>query len=438
MPVQLSKLLSKLSVEEGELPSLTPPCTPCTPNAPAQLCSPIFSPSAHSKQGDAFVFQPTGHPKQAKIDGEVWPPIFKPEFVRSAKKLVPLASDVLVCTYPKCGTTWIQHICSQLLNDEYGPEVGKELCVTSPMIERMGGKFVDNLKHPRLLKTHFSYGNCPKSSQAKYIFCVRNPKDCLTSYFHHNRNFKIYEWSDGDFEVFFDLFVNGKLAFGDYFSHLREWLAHRNDSNVLFLRYEDMYADLESAIVKIGNFLGGRAQKITSDPELLEHIVEESKIDAMKQNQTRWFPGSILHKPTFIRKGGSRDWKNHMTKEQSDLMDRVFRERMADTIAADWWKSEMAWEDQSEELIDESESVYSSTHDDEGVDISQRFSQSSLPSDNEDSDTESRRNSFAVSRAQIALCIPAQNHSDRRSSFESTISSGYQSRCSSYASLPIQ
>jgi hypothetical protein len=64
--------------------------------------------------------------------------------------------------------------------------------MVSPMIERMGGKFADNISHPRLLKTHFSYKNCPKSEKAKYIYAVRNPKDCLTSYFFHNRNFKIY------------------------------------------------------------------------------------------------------------------------------------------------------------------------------------------------------------------------------------------------------
>lgn len=104
------------------------------------------------------------------------------------------------------------------------------------MIERMGGKFVDNLKHPRLLKTHFNYANCPKNPQSKYIFAVRNPKDCLTSYFHHNRNFKIYEWSNGDFDTFFELFMSSQLGFGDYFEHLLSWLPHIYDENVLFIK----------------------------------------------------------------------------------------------------------------------------------------------------------------------------------------------------------
>lgn len=39
--------------------------------------------------------------------------------------MTPRDSDIFVCTYPKCGTTWIQHICSQLLTDNYGPQVGQ-------------------------------------------------------------------------------------------------------------------------------------------------------------------------------------------------------------------------------------------------------------------------------------------------------------------------
>lgn len=52
-------------------------------------------------------------------------------------------------------------------------------------------------------------------------------------------------------KVFFDLFINGQLAFGDYFDHLLTWLSHLNDENVLFVKYEEMYADLESHIYKV-------------------------------------------------------------------------------------------------------------------------------------------------------------------------------------------
>ncbi|KAK0407655.1 hypothetical protein QR680_003516 [Steinernema hermaphroditum] len=331
MPEPASTLLGHFEIDDRDLPSLAHESPPCSPYLQ-----------------EAHVYQNPGEPKQSVIDGEIWPPVFKTEFVRSAKALQVLDSDVFVCTYPKCGTTWIQHICSQLLRPNYGPDVGKasELYVTSPMIERMGAQFCENIDQPRLLKTHFNYQNTPKNPQAKYIYAVRNPKDCLTSYFFHNRNFKIYDWEEGEFDTFFRMFINSELAFGDYFDHLLSWLPRIHDDNVLFLTYEDMVADLTTAVVKIGHFLGGRAAELVNDPVTLRKIVDESTIDSMKQNQGRWFPSANLRAQTFIRKGGSRDWKNYFTREQSDQLDAVFRTRLAGTIAAKWWHAEMRWDDE--------------------------------------------------------------------------------------------
>lgn len=44
---------------------------------------------------------------------------------------------------------------------------------------------------------------------------------------------------------------------------------------------------------------------------------------------------------TFVRKGGSRDWKNHFSREQSDRLDALFQSKLAGTPAANWWESEM-------------------------------------------------------------------------------------------------
>lgn len=48
---------------------------PSTDRKPTPSCSPEI-------QNSPFVFQNIGQPKQSRIDGEVWPPIFKPEFIR--------------------------------------------------------------------------------------------------------------------------------------------------------------------------------------------------------------------------------------------------------------------------------------------------------------------------------------------------------------------
>ncbi|XGW06131.1 hypothetical protein V3C99_016452 [Haemonchus contortus] len=392
-----------LKLDETEMPSCdrTPPCTPKTPCSPLELQNTNF---CFRKGPDVpVIYQPEGHPRQAVIDGDIWPPIFKPQHVRSAKMMQVEDDDIFIATYPKCGTTWLQHICHQLLRGEdYRAEEGNEMCVQSPMIERMGAKFLSTVTHPRILKTHFSVLNVPKSTKAKYIYCVRNPKDCCTSYFHHNRNFKIYNFADGEWDTFVDLFLSGQLAFGDYFDHLLGWIPLIEEPNVLFLMYEDMVKDLEGSIYKIGMFLGGEAEKLVKDPARLEVVVQNSGIEAMKKDQKRWFPESqfFRHKSEFIRKGGSRDWKNYFTREQSDRMDALFRTRLAGTVAEKWWQEEMAWDQLP---------IFALNH----LDL------------DDDIQSVSRRGSFSLQVDSIKE--PNSHLSDRRSSYASLLSTGYGS-----------
>uniref|UniRef100_A0A914WAE2 Sulfotransferase domain-containing protein n=1 Tax=Plectus sambesii TaxID=2011161 RepID=A0A914WAE2_9BILA len=126
---------------------------------------------------EALIRQPPGHPKHKCFFNHIWSPIFTPELIRSAKSYEPEKGDVFIATYPKCGTTWTQHICSQLMIEDYEPTDGKELFITSPMIDEKGAEFVKQLPSPRLLKTHFEWTDVPKSKDAKYIFVCRNPKD---------------------------------------------------------------------------------------------------------------------------------------------------------------------------------------------------------------------------------------------------------------------
>jgi len=154
-----------------------------------------------------------------------------------------------------------------------------------------------------------------------------------------------YDFADGDFDTFFDLFAEGKLAYGDYFDHLRGWLEHINDPNVLALRYEDMLDDLAGNVVKLGKFIGGRAGERVDDEEVVERIVNNSSFDAMKQDQSRWVPKAYMNttQGTFIRKGKERDWINHLSNEQSDQIDNLFRHKMQGTVAEHWWETQMSW-----------------------------------------------------------------------------------------------
>lgn len=99
------------------------------------------------------------------------------------------------------GTHWIWEMCQMLIKGEaeYHSKA-KESC----MIEfHMPDEFND-MRRPRVFNTHFTPICMPKKAiekKCKFILLLRNPKDIVTSMYHHLVNTKITldestTWSD--------------------------------------------------------------------------------------------------------------------------------------------------------------------------------------------------------------------------------------------------
>jgi hypothetical protein len=73
-----------------------------------------------------------------------------------------------------------------------------------------------------------------------------------------------------------------KNEFASYFVHLLSWCEHRNDSNVLFLFFEDMKDDLESAVRMVAAFMG------IQDEERIKKAVKMSSFEFMKGNESKF------------------------------------------------------------------------------------------------------------------------------------------------------
>ena len=154
---------------------------------------------------------------------------------------------------------------------------------------------------------------------------IRNPRDVAVSYFHHDRSipmYPIYEWDE-----YFERFLKGDVDFGDYFDHILSWWAHRDDDNVLFLKYEDMKKDLPSAVSRIAKFIG---QDVSQ--ELIEEIAHRTTFANMKKdNSANYEWVRKYRRPSgadFMRKGEVGDWKNYFTPEQIARLDAVYEEKM--------------------------------------------------------------------------------------------------------------
>ncbi|XP_064485749.1 sulfotransferase ssu-1-like [Ornithodoros turicata] len=293
-------------------------------------------------------------PRCNSIDGMLFSAHFSEEIVRSALSYEPRPGDIFLVSYPKCGTTWMQHILYGIFNDGKAPSSYSEVSAKMPFLESQGAEVVANLSAPRVIKTHLPFGKQPYSAKAKYVYITRNPYDCCVSYYYHIKHMPVYAFGDGAFDVFFDVFVQGRIGFGDYFDHLLPWYAHRDDPNVFFLTYEDLKENTALWIRKVADFLGsGYGDILRENPAVVESIVEATTVANMKKlvnpymknigeifrstpfdELPRWARlklecgGERMKEPMtgdFIRKGEVGDWKNHFSAEQVKRM----KERIA-------------------------------------------------------------------------------------------------------------
>ncbi|KAF7237685.1 Sulfotransferase 4A1 [Varanus komodoensis] len=114
-----------------------------------------------------------------------------------------------------------------------------------PVLEypQPGLDIIKELTSPRLIKSHLPYRFLPSdlhSGDSKVIYMARNPKDLVVSYYQFHRSLRTMSYR-GTFQEFCRRFMNDKLGYGSWFEHVQEFWQHHMDSNVLFLKYEDMH-----------------------------------------------------------------------------------------------------------------------------------------------------------------------------------------------------
>jgi hypothetical protein len=241
---------------------------------------------------------------------------------------VPRPDDIFIVTYPRSGTTWMQMILYQLTTDGNMdfPHIN-EYCPWFEESVRSAGGF-EGQPSPRLFKSHLSYRQIPKGP-CKYVYIARDGKDVAVSYFHF---FRSHFGFRGTFDEFFDLFLRGKVKGGSWFEHVKGWWHHRNDPNMLFLRYEDLLHDLESCVRRIIAFCD-----LEIDSARFPTILERCSFAFMKAHESKfdyrlgvlWEQGVQWN--AFIRQGRAGAWKGTLSPQQAARFDKFFRSKLGET-----------------------------------------------------------------------------------------------------------
>uniref|UniRef100_A0A3Q1AUS5 Sulfotransferase n=3 Tax=Amphiprion ocellaris TaxID=80972 RepID=A0A3Q1AUS5_AMPOC len=246
--------------------------------------------------------------------------------------------DILIATYAKAGTTWV----SQILDLLYFGQTERQK--TLPIHERVpflevylppnmsGTEQADNLPtSPRLIKTHLPYQLVPKSfweQNCRVVYVARNAKDNMVSYYHFNR-MSYGQPAPGDWNTFFQNFMEGKMVFGPWYDHLNGWWKKKQTyPKIHYMFYEDMIEDTEREIDKLCSFLG-----LSPSAEEKKMILGGTQFDNMRKNDMAnysTFPLMDFKISPFMRKGKVGDWKNHFTVAQNEEFDEDYKTKMTD------------------------------------------------------------------------------------------------------------
>ncbi|NXV96972.1 ST2B1 Sulfotransferase, partial [Calonectris borealis] len=274
-------------------------------------------------------------------------------------------TDVVIATYPKSGTTWMQEILTLLFSrGDVLPAKTIPNWERAPWLEQI--YFRDALRDtaaPRLITTHLParvLAPALQQSKAKVIYMARNPKDVAVSFYHFHRLAKFLP-DPGSFDTFLTRFLEGTgkgwgvpgsrdsamgppitplsppVHYGSWFDHVKGWLGQRQLLDILYVTYEEVHQDLRSTAQRLSTFLG-----CPLGPETLGALEQHCSFMAMRDNAMANYsliPSEIMDhsQGCFMRKGVVGDWRNHFSPLQNAFFNRLYQEEMGDSeLPAPW------------------------------------------------------------------------------------------------------
>jgi len=244
--------------------------------------------------------------------------------------------DVIVATWAKSGTTWMQQILGQLIfagqENLHIAELSPWLDFVVPPVEK-GLPLAKAQTHRRFIKTHLPLDALTFSPNARYIYVGRDGRDVVWSMHNHHVNLVpgFYEHlktnprngpdpgpvmgpPTPDVTQYFRewLYWNG-YPWWPFWENVRGWWSARHLPNVLLVHFASLKADLDGEMRRISGFLD-----IPVDEARWPATVEHCTFDYMKIHAQCSAPlgGSIWKggATTFINKGSNGRWTDVLTE----------------------------------------------------------------------------------------------------------------------------
>ena len=219
--------------------------------------------------------------------------------------------DIVISTWSKSGTNWMQQIVGQLVfngaAEAYGPDASPwiDFRLSPDELQRAAAQ-----THRRFLKTHLPIDAIVYSPRAKYIYIARDGRDTYWSWHNHHANFTpevlaaisaMYPdeppagYPNEDIRLaFLEWLDRDAHPNWPFWSHVQGWFDARHLPNLKLVHFAKLKADLPGEIENIAEFL-----EIPIDPARRDAIIEHCSFEYMRAMATR------STEPDPVLKGGA-------------------------------------------------------------------------------------------------------------------------------------
>ena len=262
------------------------------------------------------------------------------------------SDDIVIATYAKAGTTWMQQIVAQLVFD--GAE-SIDVQAISPWLETRNGSAADKIilleaqRHRRFIKTHLPADALLMSPEARYIYVARDGRDVVWSMHNHHLQLKDemfqlvnaglppgakpFPRPDLELVPYFRRWLEtGGEPWWPFWEHIRTWWALRHAANVHVVHFNDLKRDLGSEIGRIADFLDVRLE-----PAILERVEARCTFAYMKQHAERFSPGGGSRlkggASSFINQGTNGRWRDMLSRGDIERYEATARSELGEACA---------------------------------------------------------------------------------------------------------
>jgi len=263
--------------------------------------------------------------------------------------------DIIIGTWAKSGTTWMQQIIGQLIfggqEDLPVSEISPWLDFVLPPLEPMLAG-VKAQTHRRFIKTHLPLDALVFSPKAKYIYVGRDGRNVVWSMHHHHYSFnadfyeafnnnprrgpgpRFFPTTPDTAQYFREWLAKDGYPWWPFWENVRSWWSARKLPNVKLVHFANLKADMPGEIRRIADFLN-----IPIDEKRWPEIVEHCTFDYMKAHAEHAAPlGGAFWQggaSTFINKGTNGRWHDVLTADDNRAYEQRAGKELGE-VCAHW------------------------------------------------------------------------------------------------------